>query len=105
MVALFFLFVIGIITAVYGRIYAFLCPRCKKTIDLNAIGQNVRYCPSCGMDLDVEIDPESHEPTELLKREWGQRGLEVKNTDIQLPPRKQKGNANIRFPSGKEGKV
>jgi hypothetical protein len=103
-VALFLFFVVGVITVAYGRFYAFPCPRCEKNINLNAIGQNVRYCPFCGMGLDVAIDPESHEPTESLKKEWGQRGLEIKNTDIQLPPGKQKGDADIQLPPGKEEK-
>ncbi len=99
--AMFIFCVAAVITLVYGRSYAFPCPRCEKNIDLPAIRGNVRYCPFCGIDLDIEIDPETHEPKQFLNKEWRQRELEIKNTDIQLPPGNQKANTGIQLPHGK----
>jgi hypothetical protein len=94
-----------LITVLYARKFVIRCPRCEKKLDhLISIDQNIRYCPFCGLDFDVEIDPESHEPAEFLKKGWGQRGLEIKSTDIQLPSRIQKANADIQLPPGKEEK-
>lgn len=77
------------------------CPRCEKDL-LPLIRQNIRYCPFCAADLAVEVYPKRQEVTEFLKRISGQDGSEIKNTDIQLPPRKQMGNADIQLPPGKE---
>lgn len=104
LLAMLLFLVVGMITIVYGRTYAFPCPRCQKNINLNQIGRNVRYCPFCGLDLDVEIDPDSDEPTGFLKEEWRQQGLEIKKTAIQLSPGMQKGNTAIQLPPGKEEK-
>lgn len=101
-IALISFFTLALYIVLYERSYAFPCPRCAKNIDLKAIGKNVRYCPFCGMDLDVEIDPESDEPTGLLKEEWNQQGFEIKKTAIQLSPAMQKGNTAIQLPAGKE---
>jgi endogenous inhibitor of DNA gyrase (YacG/DUF329 family) len=85
----------------YERLFAFRCPRCEQKIDhLITRDQNIRYCPFCSVDLNVEIIRKSLGSTEFLNKEGGQCGLEIKNTDIQLPPRKQKANADLRLPHG-----
>jgi DNA-directed RNA polymerase subunit RPC12/RpoP len=101
---IFFFSAFFLIGVLYGSPFPFQCSRCGKNFDLNAIDQNISYCPYCGVDLNVLIDPKSYEPTEFLKKEWGQRGSEIKNTDIQLPSRNPKGNAGIQLSPGKEEK-
>ena len=98
------------ITVVYARFFAFRCPRCGNNWgvfasgnNVGAIDRNIRYCPFCSVDIDAEIDPVSYKPTAFLK-EWGQRGIESKNTDIQLPPGEQKANTDIQLPPGKADK-
>jgi hypothetical protein len=76
------------------------CPRCVA--NLGQFNQNIRYCPFCGVDLNVEINRKSHEPTEFLKKEWKQR--EIKNTDIQLPSGIRKVDTDLQLPPGKRVK-
>jgi hypothetical protein len=106
----YFAFVV-ITTILYRRSFTFRCPRCDKDLiqfamQGNSAGtdQNIRFCPFCGLDLDEKIDPESRGPTEVLERESGQGGFEIKNTNIQLSPDKQKASTNIQLPPGKEDK-
>jgi hypothetical protein len=100
-------FAVFVITIIFAQSSAFHCPLCDKNLNqlvmqgnFMGIDQNIRYCPFCGVGLDVEIDPESHKPMELLKEKWEQRGLENKNKDIQVPPAEQKANTDIQLPPG-----
>jgi|SRR5579884_2860921 len=90
-------------TMLYAHLPSLRCPRCEKNL-AHQTGQNIRYCPYCGVDLAVEIYPKSQEVTEFLKKVSGQPGVEIKNTDIQLPPRNRKGNTDIQLPLGNEEK-
>ena len=76
------------------------CPRCEKNL-AHLTGQNVRYCPFCGADLAVEIYPKSDELTEFFNKISGQPGVEIKSTDIQIPPGKPTANTDIQIPPGK----
>jgi hypothetical protein len=69
---------------------------------LGQFDRDIRYYPFRGVDLDIEIDRKSHEPTEFLKKEWGQR--ESKNTDIQLPSGVRKADTDLQLPPGKRAK-
>lgn len=107
--AFFPLLAVFLITLMFAQSFAFHCPLCDKNLgqfamqsNFSGTHQSIRYCPFCGVSLDVEIDPESHKPMELLKEKWEQRALEIKNMDIQLPPGEQKANTDIQLPPGKE---
>lgn len=91
------------LTVFYGLLPACPCPRCEKKL-AHLRGQNIRYCPYCGVDLAVEIYPKSHELTEFLKQVSGQPGSEIKNTDIQFPSEKERANTDIQLPPGKAEK-
>lgn len=47
-----------------GSVYAFAfrCPRCRKSLAMisnrggSSFPQDVRYCPYCGLDLELETD-------------------------------------------------
>lgn len=92
-----------LLTLHYARSLSLRCPRCEKDL-AHLAGQNIRYCPFCGVDLAVEIYPKSHELTEFLERISGHGGPENKNTDIQLPPGRQEANTDVQLPPGKEEK-
>ncbi len=101
-IVVFISFALFPIAILYGTPFPFRCSRCGNNIELNAIDQNNRYCPHCGVDLAVENAPESHEPAVCLKKEWGQR--EIKNTDIQLSSGIRKGDTDLQLPPGKRAK-
>jgi endogenous inhibitor of DNA gyrase (YacG/DUF329 family) len=83
--SLLFYVIDGLITWASGCFYLCTCPRCKKNIDVMAIGQNVRYCPFCGIDLEEQIVSDSSEPADFFDKECGQRESETKSTDIKVP--------------------
>jgi len=43
-------------------LFAFRCPRCRKSLAMisnrggSSFPQDVRYCPYCGLDLELETD-------------------------------------------------
>jgi hypothetical protein len=100
-----------LIPAIFAPSFIFRCPRCDKDLvpfamqgNFVGTGQNLRFCPFCGLDLDEKIDPRSHEPSEFLGRESEQGEFEIKNTAIQLPHGKQTASTDIQLSPGKEGK-
>lgn len=79
------------------------CPRCEKNLP-HLTGRNIRYCPFCGVDLAIEIYPESHEVKKLLASISGQSEPEIEAMNVQLPPGKERANTDIQLPFGKEDK-
>jgi ribosomal protein L37AE/L43A len=105
-VSLAFFVLVGAVyslTLFYGLLSACPCPRCEKNL-AHLRGQNIRYCPYCGVDLAVEIYPKSQEVTEVLKKVSGQPGSEIKNTNIQLSPEQQRASTDIQLLPGKAEK-